>query len=150
MVDRIKDTKLFTTVYDVVEMIATGYYDVGKISFGPYLKLVSYNPLEGLRLRVGTRTTASFSRKDRIGGYVAYGFKDSQVKGGVSWEHLFSKDPTRKLTLDAITTCSRWQKAPTASFRTTSSPPSLAAAVPRGFSRCSRAAPCTNTSSADG
>ena len=101
MVDRIKDTKLFTTVYDVVEMIATGYYDVGKISFGPYLKLVSYNPLEGLRLRVGTRTTASFSRKDRIGGYVAYGFKDSQVKGGVSWEHLFSKDPTRKLTLDA-------------------------------------------------
>jgi len=101
MVDRIQGTKLYTSLYDVVYMIINGYYETNKVEFGPYLKIFSFNQLEGFRLRVGMRTNHSWSATDRLTVYAAYGFGDKQPKGGVSWEHLFSKDPTSKLTLDA-------------------------------------------------
>lgn len=101
MVGRVQNTSLYTTMYDVVYTLINGYWDFEKVGIGPYLKIFSFNPLEGFRLRFGARTSIGFSRTDRIGVYAAYGFKDRQLKGGVSWEHLFSKDPTSKLTLDA-------------------------------------------------
>lgn len=101
MVDDIQDTRLYKDMYDVVYTLINGYWEFGKIGIGPYLKVISYNPLEGMRLRMGVRTSKHFSRTDRLGAYVAYGFKDQAWKGGATWEHLFSKDPTRKLTVDA-------------------------------------------------
>lgn len=101
MVSRIQNTKLYNTLYDIVTIVVNGYYDIGPIGLGPYHKIISFNPLEGFRMRLGVRTSNDWSKKDRIGGYLAYGFKDRQVKGGVTWEHMFSKTPTQKLTLDA-------------------------------------------------
>lgn len=101
MVDRIQGTKLYTSLYDVVEALVTGYYEFGKLSVGPYLGLMSFNPLEGFRVRVGARTTIDWSKKHRLSAYLAYGFKDRRIKGGFSWEYLISKDPTKKLTVDA-------------------------------------------------
>ena len=100
MVDAIQDTKLYTDLYDVAYTLINGYWDFGKVGIGPYLKVISFNPLEGGRVRLGARTSKHFSRRDRLMGYLAYGFKDRALKGGGTWEHLFSKDPTRKLTLD--------------------------------------------------
>lgn len=100
MVDRIQGTKLYNTLYDIISIIINGYYDIGPIGIGPYHKIISFNPLEGVRLRMGVRTSNDWSKTDRIGGYLAYGFEDKQFKGGVTWEHLFSKTPTSKLTLD--------------------------------------------------
>lgn len=101
MVDKIQDTPLYTTLYDIVYAIINGYYDIGPVGIGPYLKIFSYNPLEGFRLRLGARTSVQLSKKDRFGAYLAYGFRDKKFKGGATWEHLFSKTPTRKLTVDA-------------------------------------------------
>lgn len=101
MVDRIQGTKLYTSLYDVAETIITGYYEFGKLGIGPYLGLFSFNPLEGFRMRLGLRTTVDWSKKHRLGGYLAYGFKDRRIKGGFTWEYLISKDPTKKFTLDA-------------------------------------------------
>jgi len=101
MVNRVQGTKLYTTLYDIITIVVNGYYDIGPIGIGPYHKIISFNPLEGFRLRAGVRTSNDWSKTDRIGGYLAYGFEDKQFKGGVTWEHLFSKTPTQKLTLDA-------------------------------------------------
>lgn len=101
MVERIQDTRLYTSLYDIVYMVINGYYETKKIEFGPYLKIFSFNQLEGFRFRAGMRTNHDWSATDRLTVYAAYGFRDREPKGGVSWEHLFSKDPTSKLTLDA-------------------------------------------------
>lgn len=100
MVERIKDTPLYRTWYDVVETVINGYWDVGKIGFGNILKFVSYNPLEGFKPRFGIRTSPEWSKTDRVGGYIAFGFRDRQPKAGIMYEHMFSKSPTSKLTLD--------------------------------------------------
>lgn len=102
MVAKVQETKLYQNWYDVVAMLVNGYYDVGPVGFGPILKTFSYNPLEGFRISAGMHTTAAMSKSDRLTGYVAFGCKDLRPKGGLSWEHLFSRVPTtRKLTLDA-------------------------------------------------
>lgn len=101
MVDRIQETMLYRNLYDIVTTLVNGYYDYGNIGFGPILNIFSFNPLEGFRLKAGIHTSADWSRKHRLTGYVAYGFRDKEFKGGASWECLFSKSPTRKLTLDA-------------------------------------------------
>lgn len=100
MVDQIQETRLYQTLYDVVAMFVNGYYDTQYVGFGPVLKMVSYNPLEGFRMRLGVRTTSKLSKTDRYMVYAAFGCKDLSVKGGMAWEHLFSKEPTRKLTAD--------------------------------------------------
>lgn len=101
MVDRIKEQPLYKVAYDIVSTIVNGYYDVGPIGFGQVFKVVSANNLEGFRPRFGMHTSTELSKKWRWSGYVAYGFKDRQFKGGLSYEYLFSKEPTSKLTLDA-------------------------------------------------
>lgn len=101
MVDMVQETVLYKNLYDIVVTLVNGYYDYGNIGFGPILNLISFNPLEGFRMRAGIHTSADWSRKHRLTGYVAYGFKDKEFKGGATWEYLLSKSPTRKLTVDA-------------------------------------------------
>jgi len=80
--------------------LATGYIDLGKVGFGPVLQMLSFNDLERVRLKFGMHTTPSFSKKDRLTGFVAYGFEDRQVKGGLTYEHMFDIEPFTKLTFD--------------------------------------------------
>lgn len=101
MVEQIQETDLYRSLYDIVAMVVNGYYDVGKIGFGPILNLFSFNPLEGFRMRLGIHTSAQWSKTHRLTGYLAYGCRDREFKGGATWEYLISKEPTRKLTLDA-------------------------------------------------
>lgn len=52
-------------------------------------------------MQLGGRTTTEVSRTVRVGGYVAYGTRDEDVKGGGSVEVAFNRHLTRKLTLTA-------------------------------------------------
>lgn len=99
MVDSIKNVPLYRDLYTVVATFVNGYYDYKKISFGPVHKFISFNNLEGLRLQFGIRTSADFSKKIRYMIYGAYGAKDRSFKGGGSIEYLFSRQPTRKLSV---------------------------------------------------
>lgn len=101
MVDKIQDMPLYKTWYDIVYTAINGYWDIGKIGLGPYHKIISFNNLEGFRPQMGIHTSKDLSKKFRWTGYLAYGFADKQLKGGVSYERLFSKEPQRKLTVDA-------------------------------------------------
>ena len=99
MVDSIKTTKTYRITYGIGESLANDHISLGKIAYGPIFNTLSFNNTEGLRVSLGLRTTPSFSKKTRLSGYGAYGFKDHRFKGGGSIEYLFSMDPFRKLTL---------------------------------------------------
>ena len=101
MVDKIKTVPLYKSLYEIVYTAINGYYEVGKIGYGPYFKLLSFNALEGVRPQFGLRTSKDFSRVDRFTVYGAWGSKDRTLKGGGTWEHLFDRIPERKLTLSA-------------------------------------------------
>lgn len=101
MVDSIKQVPMFRNIYGVLEAVLGGYYETGKVGWGPYYKVFSFNRLEGARFQMGVRTTNDFSRKVRLSGYAAYGTKDSGVKGGGTVELMFNNRLKRKLTLSA-------------------------------------------------
>lgn len=96
-----KEKPEYRRFYTIASTLVTGYLDVGPVGFGPVLKLASFNELEGFRPQIGIHTTRDLSRTDRWTAYIAYGTRDREFKGGLTWEHLFSREPTRKLTLDA-------------------------------------------------
>lgn len=101
MVDRVQSTSLYKLLYAAGNTIATNFWDVGPIGFGPIFQMASYNPLEGFRPQIGIHTSKELSKKFRGSAYVAYGCKDHQFKGGGTFELLFKKEPMRKLTLGA-------------------------------------------------
>lgn len=99
MVDSVQQTSLYRNIYTVINTIIGGYYNTKYIGIGPYYKLASYNRLEGFRMQLGGRTTTNVSRTARLTGYVAYGTRDEDVKGGGSVELVFNRRLTRKLTI---------------------------------------------------
>lgn len=99
MVDSVQHTPLYHNVYTVINTILSGYYNTKYIGFGPYLKLLSFNNIEKVRVQLGARTTKDMSRTVRLSGYAGYGFKDTRVKGGGEIEIMMSHFKFRKLTL---------------------------------------------------
>lgn len=101
MVEKVQDVPMYKDLYSIVYTLVTGYWDIGPIGIGPYAKIISFNNLEGFRPQIGIHTSKDFSRKFRFTGFLAYGVRDKEFKGGLTYERLFCKDPTSKLTLDA-------------------------------------------------
>lgn len=102
MVDSIKNVPVFRTYADIVYMITTGYLPMKKFEWGPLYKSLSFNAIEGVRLRAGGRTANSFSRKLMLEGHVAFGFLDSKFKYGAGMTYMLSKDPRRSVGLNFL------------------------------------------------
>jgi hypothetical protein len=102
MVDSLNNNKRFNTYVDIFKMIVTGYKVLGPIELGPILSVISYNQVEGVRLRYGMRTSNAFSKKVLLGGHVAYGFKDQRVKGGLNGLWLIEKNPRMSVGFDYL------------------------------------------------
>jgi hypothetical protein len=100
MVDSVKNIPLFRTYEDAVYMFTSGYLKWGKFEYGPTYKAISFNTREGLRLRFGGRSSNSFSTRIMLHGYLAYGFKDQQIKGGGGFLYMLKKNPYRKFGAD--------------------------------------------------
>lgn len=97
MVDSIKNVPLYKDVYALAEMLVNGFLNLGKVGFGPYSSLYSFNDLEGGRIQLGVRTNKELSHRLRLMCYAAYGFKDKDFKGGGTAEYMFNNQPTSKL-----------------------------------------------------
>jgi Family of unknown function (DUF5686)/CarboxypepD_reg-like domain len=80
MIDTLKSIPIIRTYTDIIKTIVDGYYDFGDWKFGPYLGIVSYNNLEGMRTTVGLKTDYSFSKKWVLAGQLGYGFTDERYK----------------------------------------------------------------------
>jgi hypothetical protein len=54
----------------------------GIFEWGPVLESVSYNKMEGLRLKIAANTTLNFHKHWLLGGFLAYGSRDEILKYG--------------------------------------------------------------------
>ncbi|MEM7551293.1 MAG: DUF5686 family protein [Bacteroidota bacterium] len=87
MIDTLKHIPAVKRIADVLDIISSGYVEIGKFDIGPYPLFFASNNVEGIRLRLGGRTNEKFSRKVVFSGYLAYGFDDEEFKysGQVDW-----------------------------------------------------------------
>ncbi len=87
----------FRVLENVAKIIASGYIATSKdrkLSFfdvGPVYNMLSMNPAEGVRLRVGGMTTAKLHDRWFINGYLAFGCRDLRFKYNLSITHTFDK-----------------------------------------------------------
>ncbi|MDB5109414.1 MAG: hypothetical protein JWR67_528 [Mucilaginibacter sp.] len=91
LIDTVKDIPTVKNYLMAADMLINGYYRAGNLSFGPFLNTYSYNEVEGNRLRLGFKTNSNFNKKWILGGYMAYGTKDQDVKYGTSVDYILSR-----------------------------------------------------------
>lgn len=70
--------------------------EFSKFDLGPILSFLSWDYIEGWRVRAGGMTTANLNDRWFANGYLAYGFKDQKVKGSVELTHSFNKKDYHK------------------------------------------------------
>ena len=97
MVDTLTNLPVFKTWVDIAKTVVTGYYKINKVEIGPYMSLVSFNPIEGTRFKMGFRTTRNFNEHVRLNGYAAYGLDDKHIKYGGGFLYVINKNPRRAL-----------------------------------------------------
>ncbi|TJZ53173.1 carboxypeptidase-like regulatory domain-containing protein [Sphingobacterium olei] len=79
-IDTLQTIPSFRRFMDISTLVLSGYKQAGPVEIGPVNTFYSYNPVEGLRFRLGGRTTESFSTKFYSEAYIAYGLDDKKWK----------------------------------------------------------------------
>lgn len=81
MLERLGQSKLFYYGARVISAFTQGYVPIGdKFDYGPVNTTMSFNAVEGTRLRLGGMTTAKLSPRWFARGFVAYGTRDHKWK----------------------------------------------------------------------
>lgn len=101
MIDTIKNIPIVRSYVDVLKLIINGYYKTGKVFVGPYLGVVAWNNVEGIRLQAGFKTNIKFSRKWVLGAQLAYGFHDAQFKYQLFVKQILDRKRWTTITLRA-------------------------------------------------
>lgn len=78
--ERLKKVWRFRLLSGTALAIGYNYIDCGPIDIGPVFNMLSYNDLEGWRLRFGAKTNTHFHKHIFLEGFVAYGTKDEKLK----------------------------------------------------------------------
>ncbi len=97
MIDTIQSLPVYQTWVDVFYLLVAGYKKVNNFEIGPYSNLLSYNRVEGLRMRFGGRTSEKFSKWYELNGYVAYGLNDEKWKYALGFKSFITKSPHRQI-----------------------------------------------------
>ncbi|GAB3901373.1 DUF5686 family protein [Larkinella knui] len=95
IVDSVRNVPFMKLLGEVVNLTMVGYYPLGPVHLdvGPLLNSYAYNNVEGHRFRLGLRTNTGFSRRWILGGYLAYGTRDQQLKYGMNIDYVLRKKP---------------------------------------------------------
>ncbi|MCC7302159.1 MAG: carboxypeptidase-like regulatory domain-containing protein [Bacteroidia bacterium] len=100
MVDTIQSLPIYKSWETILVTAVGGYWVKGPVELGPYYKILSFNSIEGLRLRVGGRTSNDFSRWVEINGFAAYGFDDEKFKYNAEFKSFITKNPRQIVYLN--------------------------------------------------
>jgi len=98
MLDTLKTTRAFKRLYDLGDIVTTGYIGFAAFDYGPILSTFGYNDVEGVRLRGGGRTFFGPNDMWRLEGFGAYGFKDQKFKYGISGKWMIEPQSRLKIT----------------------------------------------------
>jgi len=97
MVDTIQSLPIYKTWVDIFYLLFNGYKKLNNFKIGPYYNMISYNLIEGPRIRFGGKTSAIFSKWYELSGYIAYGTKDEKWKYGLGFKCFITQKPHRQL-----------------------------------------------------
>ena len=98
MIDTLRNIPIVRTYTDIIKVVVDGYYNLGKVEVGPYLGLVAWNTVEGVRFQAGLKTNYKFSKKWIYHGQVGYGFDDERFKYFGSAQYILSRDHWTTMT----------------------------------------------------
>lgn len=93
MVDSVQNLPVYRTWENIMITAYSGYKIIGPFEFGPWYKTVSGNQIEGVRFRLGGRTSNAFSKWVEFSGYAAYGTKDEEFKYNFGFKSFITKKP---------------------------------------------------------
>lgn len=94
LTERLRGVPLYYWGEKCLKILFTGYIPTSKDSrfdYGPVNTTISYNSLEGVRVRAGGMTTGNLSRHWFGRGYVAHGFRDHRWKYSAELEYSFNE-----------------------------------------------------------
>lgn len=101
MVGQLRQLTFYRIIEKLTSILVTGYIPTGtpsKINIGPVNSLLSFNPIEGARFRVGAHTTPSLNEHIFANGYIAYGTRDQDLK--YKGEATYSFTPRKRYALE--------------------------------------------------
>ncbi|MBP2832549.1 carboxypeptidase-like regulatory domain-containing protein [Aquimarina sp. U1-2] len=99
VVDSIVKAQNIERKIKVLQSFGLGYFPVGFFNFDLTYP-IKYNNYEGVRIGVGGMTNTNFSRRLRLEGYLAYGFRDSRSKFGLGGGILLRKKSNSWLNIN--------------------------------------------------
>jgi len=100
--DSVQQVPVFKRVMDVATILLFGYKDMGLFEIGPVNTFYMYNPIEGMRLRFGGRTTDKFSKLTSLETYMAYGFTDKRFKYYIGNTWSFTKRSIQEFPVKSL------------------------------------------------
>jgi hypothetical protein len=89
-IDTLQNLPSFKRTMKIVTLLFAGYQNLGPYEIGPVNTFYSFNNVEGLRLRIGGRTTPELSKRYYFENYLAYGIKDEKWKFFLSGTYSFN------------------------------------------------------------
>lgn len=84
-------------------LLSNTYFTLGVVDVGPCENFLSYNPIEGVRLRVSGKTNATLSKRFSFEWLLAYGIADKKLKYGASIGYNFAKKASSLYSFGAKT-----------------------------------------------
>jgi hypothetical protein len=92
MVDSLQTIPAFQTTVDLIELLVTGYYTLGPVDIGPAASILTFNSVQGARLRVGGETNFNFNKKNKIAASLTYIINDQDFRYSLAFTHSFNED----------------------------------------------------------
>jgi hypothetical protein len=89
-IDSLKKMPSFKHAMGALLVLSTGFKTFKNVDIGPVGSFYSFNPIEGLRLGLGGRTTPEFNKRLYLASYGAYGFMDQKWKYSLSTTFAFN------------------------------------------------------------
>lgn len=105
MFKRLREKPVYYWTEMVLKAFFNGYVSLGKgFDYGPVNTTLSFNSVEGTRLRIGGMTTAGLSKRWFARGYVAYGVKDKRwkYKGELEYSFVDKKYHSREFPMKSL------------------------------------------------
>lgn len=90
-VDSLNSMKSFQKTLSLGTLLLTSYKNFGAVDIGPIEYMLSFNDLEGTRLRFGGRASLGSLKKNFFEGYLAYGLKDQRWKTYLGFAQSLNK-----------------------------------------------------------
>jgi len=92
MVDTLKSVPLIKTLVTSIKVLSMGYIQAGPVDIGSMLSFLSFNDVEGWRLKFGGKTNANFHDQFHLRTYLAYGIRDRRFKFSGTLRYAFEEN----------------------------------------------------------